>query len=39
MEEVIELNNTFCKNEDIKRGFIFSCLTGLRNCDVRRLTW
>ena len=39
MDEIVKLNNTDCRSEDVKRGFIFSCLTGLRNCDIRRLTW
>lgn len=39
MSEVAKLYDTKCGNENAKRAFLFSCLTGLRLCDIRRLTW
>ena len=38
-DEVRKLANTPCENETTKRAFLFGCLTGLRNCDIRALTW
>ena len=37
--EVRKLAETPCINEVTKRAFLFGCLTGLRNCDIRALTW
>ena len=37
--EVRKLADTPCPNEVTKRAFLFGCLTGLRNCDIRALTW
>ena len=38
-DEVALLATTACRNESVKRAFIFSCLTGLRLSDVRSLRW
>jgi len=39
INEVRKLAKTPCPNEVTKRAFLFGCLTGLRNCDIRALTW
>ena len=39
IDEVRKLAKTPCPNEVTKRAFLFGCLTGLRNCDIRALTW
>lgn len=39
IEELKILVNTDCPNEIVKRAFLFSCLTGLRYCDIRVLRW
>lgn len=38
-DEVRRLAQTPCKSEVTKRGFLFGCLTGIRHCDITRLTW
>lgn len=38
-DELARMAAAPCKNEQVKRAFIFSCLTGLRISDIRRLTW
>lgn len=38
-DEIQVLENTSCSNDEIKRAFLFSCLTGLRFCDVFQLKW
>src|SRR5688572_26387613 len=38
-EELNILNNTELGNKEIKRAFLFSCLTGLRWCDIKILKW
>jgi len=38
-DEYIRLLSTPCFNEEVKEGFIFSCYTGLRYVDARRLEW
>lgn len=39
IDEVRLLAKTPCPYPNIKRAFLFSCLTGLRRSDVIRLTW
>lgn len=39
IDEVRELAKTPCNVPDLKRAFLFSCLTGLRASDIERLTW
>ena len=39
VDEVRKLASTPCVNEVTKRAFLFGCLTGLRHCDIRALTW
>lgn len=38
IDELRTLINTDCGNPDLKVAFIFSCFTGLRKSDVKRLT-
>lgn len=37
--EVKLLQKTHCAHDEIKRAFLFCCLTGLRFCDVEALLW
>jgi integrase len=39
VDEVRKLAETPCPNEVSKRAFLFGCMTGLRHCDIRSLTW
>lgn len=39
MDEVRTLSATPCLSESLRRAFLFSCFTGLRISDIRRLTW
>ena len=39
LDEVRKLAQTDCEYQNIKRAFLFSCLTGLRRSDVLRLKW
>ena len=39
LEEVRRLAQTDCEYPNIKRAFLFSCLTGLRRSDIIRMTW
>ncbi len=39
IDEVKKLAKTDCKNETVKRAFLFSVLTGLRWSDIQKLTW
>lgn len=39
LEEVRAMAATECDYPEIKRAFLFSCLTGLRRSDVEKLTW
>ena len=38
-DEVRRLVSTPCDNEATRRAFLFGCLTGMRHCDIRALTW
>jgi integrase len=38
-DEVKAMVDTPCKNEMIKKAFLFSCFCGLRYSDVKNLTW
>jgi integrase len=39
VKEIQALASAYCGNEQVKRAFLFACNTGLRLCDVRKLTW
>lgn len=39
VEEVQRLQDTPIKNNEVKRAFLFSCVSGLRLSDVRKLKW
>lgn len=39
VEELKKLIDTDCKNEHVKRAFLFCCLTGLRFSDVSNIRW
>lgn len=39
LEELNLLFNTPCENEELRRASLFSALTGLRHCDIKRLKW
>lgn len=38
-EEIQILASTHCPHEEVKRAFLFSCITGLRYCDIVNLNW
>lgn len=39
IEDVEKLIKTDCDHDGLKKFFLFSCFTGLRHCDVLKLTW
>ena len=39
IEDLQNLNNTHCNNDQIKRAFLFSSMTGLRFVDVKQIKW
>ncbi len=39
MDEIQLLFAAPCSNAEVKRAFLFACLTGLRWCDVKDLQW
>ena len=39
IEELRNLIDVPCSNEQVKKAFVFSCFTGLRLSDVRTLSW
>lgn len=39
IDELKKLAQTECEYPNIKKAFLFSCLTGLRRSDVLRITW
>lgn len=39
LAELQHMTTADCRLPGVKRAFLFSCLTGLRRCDVERLTW
>lgn len=38
-DEIKQMINTDIERDDIKRMFLFSCFTGLRSGDIKRITW
>lgn len=39
LEEVLKLVQTPCSKPVLKRAALFSVLTGVRHCDLRKMTW
>lgn len=39
LDEINALAQTECRYQVLKRAFLFSCATGMRWCDIHRLTW
>ncbi len=38
-DELVTLADTPCEEPELKRAFLFACLTGLRKSDIKQLTW
>jgi integrase/recombinase XerD len=38
-DEIQALASAYCGNEQVKRAFLFACVTGLRYCDIKVLKW
>ena len=38
-DEIIRMANTPCKNDNVKKAFLFACFTGLRWSDIYTLRW
>lgn len=38
-QEIGKLTSAECKLPHVKKVFLFSCMTGLRWCDIQKLTW
>lgn len=39
LDELKTLSKSHCKNDNLRRMFLFSCLTGLRWSDIEKLKW
>ena len=39
LDEILTLSGTECSNLNVYRAFLFSCLTGLRFCDIKVFKW
>ena len=39
INELKTLTNTNCSNDNLKRAFIFCCLTGIRYGDIKKIKW
>lgn len=39
LDDVKKLAKTECKYPDLKRAFLFSCLTGIRKSDIEKMVW
>ncbi len=39
LDELKLLSETYIKNLEIKKAFLFTCVTGLRFCDINQLKW
>ena len=38
-EEIQMMASTPCNHEEVKKGFLFGCFTGIRHSDIKKLTW